>query len=166
MATQEPPAASANLLRMKRTALLCFLALLCLSAGFGQKRLTIGGVSPGLTAAELMTLKGQPEKIERDLLTYKGQLKVRLRDDRVVFVGGMDLETGGNSARLFGVSSDYLKRQLGEPFKIYTKGAVQTWVYASDNADVGIMLLDNVVGGFILQEMGSLPGTLETAGYR
>lgn len=152
---------------MKR-AFFVLLALLCLGAGLTDKAVSIGGAYPGQSAADLETVKGQPESVvQGDLMVYnKGQVMVRVKDGEVVYVAGWDLESSGRSLQLKGVASDYVRRTLGPPQQVYTKGALDCWLYPGSNADVGVLVQQHVVAGYILQHPGTLLPTLEQAGYR
>lgn len=151
-----------------RNVLVCLLAVICLGAGLEQKMVSLGGVSPGMTGAEVENLKGKPDRVvDGDLQIYDhGLVMVRLKDDRVVYVAGFDLEQSGRSMALKGVAAEYARRRLGDPSGTYLKGEVTTWLYPAGNADVGVMLSGSSVAGFLLQEPGTLGATLQQAGYQ
>lgn len=153
--------------RRMRKLLVGLLALLCLGAALEDKMVSLGGVSPGMSAAEVEKVKGQPDRVvQGDLLVFDhGLVMVRLKDDRVVYVAGFDLEQSGRSMALKGVAREYARRRLGEPGGTYLKGEVTTWLYPAGNADVGVMVSGSSVAGFVLQEPGTLGATLKQAGY-
>lgn len=129
--------------------------------------LTLGGLSIGSPATLVGERLGKPEReIDPDLKLYPGALLVRTREGRVVNLTGAGTWSLRQGERELGSIGAPWPAAHGLPRWQYRRGDLMVWLYNVQSCDLGVILKNGAVEGFLLSEPGLLGWALEQSGYR
>lgn len=160
--------------------LLAALLLLCLAlpaqaappAFESETPLDLNGLRLLMTEAELEKQVGPPQReVDDQMRLYAHNLVARVREGQVanLMVSGEDWKLGQGGAELActGQAESSLRASFGSPSGVYARKdkPLQTLLYTSRWADLGVMVHQGLVVGLMLAEPGYMEGSLMDSGW-
>ncbi|MBI3927620.1 MAG: hypothetical protein HY319_18920 [Armatimonadetes bacterium] len=133
----------------------------------------LNGLELGMSSQELARLMGPPvRRLNEDMSLYRDNLLVRLREEKVVNLGASGsvwtLSQGSEGVASAGMTLEELEQRLGPPNARYGRpdqNRLAVRIYRASRSDVGIMVMQDQVVGFLLSEPGMMELTLKERGY-
>ena len=136
--------------------------------------LSLNGLTLWLPQAVVRERLGAPlRRVDDQTQVYRDDAVVRIRDGKVVNLmvsdtkGHWRLEFKGKDLLATGAAQASVLSLLGKPAATYlnSKKPLQVLLYTPSLQDLGIMILDGKVVGFMLADPGVMAGSLTDTGY-
>lgn len=157
-----------------RLLLLAFLLLSApaMAAPAWDAPFELNGLKLMIPEGDLKAKLGPAQReFDGDLRLYGGNLLVRVREGLVVNLSAADegdawaLGQAGTVLARTAMPEDGLLAAFGEPREIYAKKTLRVLLFGGKANDVGVMVLDGRVVGFMLAEPDMLSPSLMDSGY-
>lgn len=136
---------------------------------------SVNGISVGMSEANARKIAGEPVKVlNEEMCLYDGNLLLLTRGQKVVNVSVSDasgrwvLKQGNTELTRTGVTAADFEKRFGGPAEIYIhqqKPGVLIAFYPGAFFDMGAIMANNKVMGFMLTEPGVMEAYLGKAGY-